>query len=195
MTPDFNVSNYVFLLILLLIIYLPVRIIFCACKKREYKVNFMREALLLVLTVYVYITTYRLVCPYFEVNFYDELKIIAYENNSFIPLEKILDAIGTMLAGDIGAGLGIILRPILIFIPIGFMLSLSFDALYKRVWLSVLCSFVYGLLIQIPQIFTLRGFAFDDALLYAVGSLLGVLILKAVEKFAHNKNKFQPIKK
>lgn len=194
MTPDFDISNYIFIIVLLLIVYVPVRIVLDLVRRKKYKLNPLREAGMLLFAIYTYITAYRVIFPYLEVNLYtDELRMLKQAENTFIPFEKILDSFGMMLGGSITEGLGEILRPIVVFIPIGFLLALLWDVFYNKLFMSAVFALVFGLILQVPQIWTFRGFSTDDAILYAVGAMLGVILLRFVEKFAHNRNKYRPI--
>ena len=194
MTPDFDISNYIFIIVLLLIVYVPVRIVLNLVRRKKYKLNPLREAGMLVFAIYTYITAYRVIFPYLEVNLYtDELRMLIQAENTFIPFEKILDSFGMILGGSITEGLGEILRPIVVFIPIGFLLALLWDVFYNKLIMSAVFALVFGLILQVPQIWTFRGFSTDDAILYAVGAILGVILLRFVEKFAHNRNKYRPI--
>ena len=193
--PEFNSSNYVFLLILMLIVYIPIALIIYFVGRKKYKLNPLRQTALFVFWTYIYFAIYRLVCPIFEVDFYDNLTIIPQSEDVFVPFEQIFNCIGEMMGGGMGMGLADLLRPVVIALPVGFLMALLWDAFYRRKILASLVCFLVGLLIQVPQIWTKRGFIFDDAMLYALGAFLGALLLVGVEKFAHNRAKFGKIEK
>lgn len=188
--PEFSSSNFIFLLIIMLIVYVPIKALVNFFGRKKYKLNPMRETALVIFWGYVYFAVYRLVSPVFEVDFYDNLRIIRQGEDTFPPFEHIFDCIGEMMGGGMGLGLADILRPIAIAIPVGFLMALLWDIFYKYKGMAFMVVFLGGLLIQVPQIWSQRGFITDEALLYGIGAILGVIILKFIEKFAHNRNKF-----
>ena len=190
-----DLSNYLFLLILFLVFYAPIRLIFNFTKRRKYKVNPLREAGLFFLSVYTYLLSYTLICPILEVSLvYDDLRIIKQAENIFVPTDKILESVG-MMGVEFFTGLGEIVKPILFFLPIGFLLALLFSVFERKLWATAIFGLLLGALIELPQIFTLRGFITDEIILYCVGAVLGALLLRLIDKFAHNKEKFRPIAK
>ena len=191
MTGEINLSNYLFLLILLLIFYVPIRAIVLLAKKKKYSINPLREAGMLFFSIYSFFVYYSLICPYFEVSFYDEYRIIEMDTNSFMPFDSIMEAIGEIMGASIFTGLGSLLGPILIVLPTGFLMALLWEFFEEKLLWTTIISLVIGSLVQLPQIYTKRGFCTDDIILFAVGGLLGALLLRFVDKFAHNKYKFR----
>lgn len=188
--PEFSSSNYIFLLIIFLIIYLPIWFIVRLFGRKKYKINPMRETAVFLFWAYIFFATYRVASPIFEVDFYDNIRIIPQSENVFIPLEQIFNCIGEMISGGMGMGLADLLLPVVTALPVGFLMALLWDVYYKYKGMAFMAAFLFGMLIQVPQIWTGRGFVTDDALLYGIGVFVGIVILKAVEKFGHNRNKF-----
>ena len=80
---------------------------------------------------------------------------------------------------------------LLIFIPVGFTLTLLWNVKTKQV---ILIGFLISLYIEVSQLFLSRGTDIDDLILNTIGTIIGLIIYKLLNLNKHvNKffNKFQ----
>ncbi|MCI8993462.1 MAG: VanZ family protein [Eubacterium sp.] len=64
---------------------------------------------------------------------------------------------------------------ILLFSPFGFLLPFSFE-IYKKFWCTLIFSLFFSIMIEVMQVWTMRGYGqFDDILTNAAGAACGWL--------------------
>ena len=187
-----DLLNYAYELLPFVIIPLPFYgaarlIIRRALKKKELTQPPAHEAWLGFLSLYLLVTAVLLLFP--NVTVYPDGTMSLLKDgaeNLYVPLDFIFNRIGDFMGGEgILAVIGALIAPVLLFVPVGFCLSLLWEPLRKPLY-----PFLIGLgisaLFEVIQIFTYRGFCLDCIFLNAVGALCGSLIVKLISKLSPN---------
>lgn len=159
-------------------IYLVARIIFLKSKKR--KLNWFREAAMLVFVLFAVGLASQTIIPKFEfgVNGFGIVQERVHKTN-LIPFKVLYETVMLVRNGNFNYFLINFLGNIILFAPFGFFIPLLWGTSAKK---TVLIGFCCSLFIEICQLFLARGTDVDDLILNTSGVLLGVLIFKLFRK-------------
>ena len=160
-------------------IYLVVRIIFI--KIRALPINWLREMFLLVFTLYVAGLASQTILPDFDLGV-DGFRVVVNDTHktNIIPFKVLFETYEQVfLQRNIYYFLINFLGNIVMFVPIGLFLPLLWGLSGKK---TLLLGFASSLLIEICQLFLVRGTDIDDLILNTTGVLLGLLLLGFIPK-------------
>ena len=160
-------------------IYLVVRIIFI--KIRALPINWLREMFLLVFTLYVAGLASQTILPDFDLGV-DGFRVVVNDTHktNIIPFKVLFETYEQVfLQRNIYYFLINFLGNIVMFVPIGLFLPLLWGLSGKK---TLLLGFASSLLIEICQLFLVRGTDIDELILNTTGVLLGLLLLGFIPK-------------
>ncbi len=158
-------------LVVALPIYLAIR--FLMLKKRKGKINYRSETALFAFVLFsVGLAAVTVVPTYILTENGPEVVKVQPPDSNFIPFMVIYNIFD---AGAMKVNLFYFLGNILMFIPLGFFISLLWNTSQKKV---VFIGFSVSLFIEIFQIFIARQTDIDDLILNTLGTYLGVLLYK-----------------
>lgn len=108
-----------------------------------------------------------------------QLKFGLSEKYNYIPFVQIIDYITKTVEGNKVFLYIYLIGNIVIFIPVGFLLTLNWRITNAR---AILTGCAIVLFIEVVQFFTLRMPDIDDFILNMIGILIGILICRLLEK-------------
>lgn len=175
------ILNYILCMLPYILIALPIFLIvrYVLYKKNNSKINWYRELGLLLFTLFIVGLASQTILPKFELK--NGIHIINNGKHitNLIPFKVLFDTYNEVMNGNISYFIINFLGNIIMFMPIGFFIPLLFNISYKK---TILIGSLSSIFIEISQLFLIRGTDIDDVILNTIGVILGVLILKLLNK-------------
>jgi len=173
-----NIINMIPYMIIAIPIYLIARFIFIKLKK--IKVNWYHETALFIFVVFIVGLASQTIIPKFEFGMGKGIVKSGISEINLIPFKVFVDTYKEVfINGYINYFIVNFLGNIMLFIPIGFFIALLWKLNDKRV---ILIGFCISLFIEFCQLFLNRGTDVDDLILNTVGTILGLLLYKFLNK-------------
>ena len=173
------VINMIPYMMLAVPVYLVGRLVFCKTKKA--KINWYREVTLFAFVIFLVGLASQTIIPKFEtgVNGFNIVRSGIHETN-LIPFKVLFETYQEVFVnGYINYFLINFLGNIILFIPFGLIVPLLWKTSTVK---TILIGFCSSLFIEICQLFLTRGTDIDDLMLNTTGVLLGILVLKFLQK-------------
>lgn len=173
------VINMIPYMMLAVPVYLVGRLVFCKTKK--VKINWYREVTLFAFVIFLVGLASQTIIPKFEtgVNGFNIVRSGIHETN-LIPFKVLFETYQEVFVnGYINYFLINFLGNIILFIPFGLIVPLLWKTSTVK---TILIGFCSSLFIEICQLFLTRGTDIDDLMLNTTGVLLGILVLKFLQK-------------
>lgn len=173
------VINMIPYMMLAVPVYLVGRLVFCKTKKA--KINWYREVTLFAFVIFLVGLASQTIIPKFEtgVNGFNIVRSGIHETN-LIPFKVLFETYQEVFVnGYINYFLINFLGNIILFIPFGLIVPLLWKTSTVK---TILVGFYSSLFIEICQLFLTRGTDIDDLMLNTTGVLLGILVLKFLQK-------------
>ncbi len=173
------VINMIPYMMLAVPVYLVGRLVFCKTKK--VKINWYREVTLFAFVIFLVGLASQTIIPKFEtgVNGFNIVRSGIHETN-LIPFKVLFETYQEVFVnGYINYFLINFLGNIILFIPFGLIVPLLWKTSTVK---TILVGFCSSLFIEICQLFLTRGTDIDDLMLNTTGVLLGILVLKFLQK-------------
>ena len=173
------VINMIPYMMLAVPVYLVGRLVFCKTKKA--KINWYREVTLFAFVIFLVGLASQTIIPKFEtgVNGFNIVRSGIHETN-LIPFKVLFETYQEVFVnGYINYFLINFLGNIILFIPFGLIVPLLWKTSTVK---TILVGFCSSLFIEICQLFLTRGTDIDDLMLNTTGVLLGILVLKFLQK-------------
>lgn len=173
------VINMIPYMMLAVPVYLVGRLVFCKTKK--VKINWYREVTLFAFVIFLVGLASQTIIPKFEtgVNGFNIVRSGIHETN-IIPFKVLFETYQEVFVnGYMNYFLINFLGNIILFIPFGLIVPLLWKTSTVK---TILIGFCSSLFIEICQLFLTRGTDIDDLMLNTTGVLLGILVLKFLQK-------------
>ena len=174
------VINMIPYMMLAVPVYLVGRLVFCKTKK--VKINWYREVTLFAFVIFLVGLASQTIIPKFEtgVNGFNIVRSGIHETN-LIPFKVLFETYQEVFVnGYINYFLINFLGNIILFIPFGLIVPLLWKTSTVK---TILIGFCSSLFIEICQLFLTRGTDIDDLMLNTTGVLLGILVIKFLQKY------------
>ncbi len=144
------------------VIFISLRLTWLIKNKRV--VNFHNELMMFLFGIYI-------LCIFYVVTFQD----VDWSTSNFIPFKEIFRY-------DVGSRLFFknVIGNMIMFMPYG--LFIAYFVRVKKISLLLLLSFILSFTIEVTQLFIGRVFDVDDIMLNLIGSLIGFLLYRMIDK-------------
>lgn len=177
------IINYLINMLPYIIISAPIFVIvrFITYKKTK-KLNWYREIAMLIFVMFLIGLGSQTIIPKLEFGINGELSIVNFGIGgiNLIPFKVILDTYREVfINGNINYFIINFLGNIIMFMPIGFLLSLLWKMKSQKI---ILTGFLISFFIEFCQLFIARETDIDDLMLNTFGTILGLIIYKILSK-------------
>ncbi len=158
-------------------------------RKKKIEINYYHEIGLFIFTIFIVGLASQTIIPKLEIISSNRLSIVKsrVHKTNLIPFKIIEETYREIIKyKNINYFLINFLGNIIMFIPIGFFLSLLWKLEDKKVVMIGFCS---SLFIETSQLFLRRGTDVDDLILNTLGVYLGLVLYKLLKKIKKNVSK------
>ncbi len=158
-------------------------------RKKKIEINYYHEIGLFIFTIFIVGLASQTIIPKLEITPSNRLSIVKtrVHKTNLIPFKIIEETYREIIKyKNINYFLINFLGNIIMFIPIGFFLSLLWKLEDKKVVMIGFCS---SLFIETSQLFLRRGTDVDDLILNTLGVYLGLVLYKLLKKIRKNVSK------
>lgn len=178
-----SIIRYILNMLPFMLLSIPIYIMirFIIFKIKKLKMNWYREIALFLFVLFIVGLASQTIIPKLEwgINGFSIVKSGKHTTN-VIPFKVMFETYNEVFVqGHINYFLINFLGNIIMFMPIGFFTALLWKLSNKKV---IAIGFFFSLLIESCQLFLTRGTDIDDLILNTIGTILGLLLYKIMDK-------------
>ena len=174
-----SIFRYIIDMLPFMLLAIPIHVAVRAILLRRRKLNFTREAALLIFVMFLAGLMSQAIIPEIRISA-GEVHIIndGVHTTNLIPFRVLFDTYKELSLGHFGALIINFFGNVVMFMPIGFFVALLWKISDAKV---VLAGFLTSLFIEASQLFLARSSDVDDLILNTLGAFFGLLLYKLLD--------------